>query len=177
VRTIPAYGKTVYDKLPIGGYHLTARRVSDEFVDDATSPIRPGAQTVWQVDPPQTGLVDLDNVHWAPTRLYVDGVQSGGMNPEQDRRLVLPVGWHELVVRDDKNRVIFQRWVDVEMFDTTLLSVGMTYHVPAVGYGDPRYGEPRYGTHNEPDEHHDHEDHDHEDDDDELASSSCNYHH
>ena len=175
VRTIPAYGKTVYDKLPVGSFHLTARRVSDEFIDDAASPIRPGAQTVWQVDPPKTGLVDLDNVHWTPTRLYIDGTQSGGMSPNQDRHLVLPVGWHELVIRDDKNRVIFQRWVEVEMFDTNLLSVGQTYHVPAVGYGDPRYGQTSYGGGHQ--DHEDHEHHEHEDDDDqEVASSSCGYH-
>lgn len=175
VRTIPAYGRTVYDKLPVGSFHLTARRVSDEFIDDAASAIRPGAQTVWQVDPPKTGLVDLDNIHWAPTRLYVDGVQSGGMSPEQDRRLVLPVGWHELVVRDDKNRVIFQRWVEVEMFDSTLLSVGQAYHTPVATYGDMRPYGGRDEYHSE--DHHKghHDDHHGDDDEDEVASNSCGY--
>jgi hypothetical protein len=138
VRTIPAYGRTLYTGLKVGSFHLTARRVSDEPIDDAHSVIRSGAQTIWQVDPPSTGIVALDNQHWAGAQVFIDGVPKASLSPEQDLRLQLSLGWHQLVIKDERGRVVLQEWVEVEAFETPTLAFGRAFHSPAIAAAEPR---------------------------------------
>lgn len=130
VRTLPAFGRVVYEDLPVGSFHLTARRISDEYIDDAVIPVQPYMQSQWKVDPPTTGLVALDNSHWNTTRIYVDGKSTTSLGADQDRNLLLGLGWHQVTVRDSQGRVLRSDWVEVEAFDINTFSFGRSAHVP-----------------------------------------------
>jgi len=140
VQLIPAFGQTIYEDLPLGAVHLTARRVTDEYIDDATVALKPGNNSTWTIDAPATGLVQLDNSHFRSTTVSVDGRLNGLLQPDQDRRMLLPVGWHHLVVKDDRGIIIADQWVEVEAFDTEAMRFGRSYHEPAYasagGHGD-----------------------------------------
>jgi hypothetical protein len=134
VRTLPPFGSTVYEDLPVGSFHLTARRVTDEYLADQLLPVRPGGNTTWKLDPPSKGLLVLDSDHRAYARVYVDGRQVAGLAPDQVRRLQLPVGWHELSVRDERGYSLVRRWIEVDPFTDEFLKVGRDYGRSEGGY-------------------------------------------
>jgi hypothetical protein len=124
VRSVGAYGQTTYATLPLGGFRLTARRTSGEFIDGETTEIRPGATTSWRVDAPRTGLVSLDSDHWMGTKIEIDDRTIAELAPNGDRRIDLPVGWHEVEVRDERGREILDTWIEVKPFETARVSFG-----------------------------------------------------
>lgn len=146
VRTVPAYGRTNYDDLPLGPFHLTARRLTGERVDDATTVVQRGEVT-WRVDAPTRGLVLVDSDHFLPTRVRVDGVMLAQLAPDEERRLELALGWHRVEVRDVKDRVVLDTWIDVDPFDLTRVDALAPRPAPV----PDRYDDDR----------HDHDDHDH----------------
>lgn len=173
VRTVAAYGQTTYANLPMGTFRLTARRTSGEYVDAESNVIRPGATSSWRVDAPRTGFVSLDSDHFLGTEIRVDGKRMATLAPGGATRVEAKVGWHEVMVLDDRGRVVLSTWIEVEPFDVARLSFGTPAHVPAYdrdsrdgrydrrdrdGQVDGSYG---YGAHDDDDDHDDHRDHDH----------------
>jgi len=126
-RTVEPYGRTVFEDVPIGAFQVTARRLSGETVDQDVLQVDPWTAVSWRVDAPRDGLVELENEHWLPVRVYVDGRLDRSLGPEADARLLLPLGWHHLEVRDEAGREIVDTWVEVERYDTAWVDVG---HVP-----------------------------------------------
>lgn len=140
VRTLPPFGSTVYEDLPVGSFHLTARRVTDEYLSDQVLPVRAGGNTTWKLDPPTQGLLTLDSDHWAYARVYVDGRQVAGLSPDQTRRLQLSVGWHELSVRDERGYSLVRRWVEVDPFEDEFVKVGRSRSEGGYAYNSGSYG-------------------------------------
>lgn len=128
VRSVGAYGQTTYATLPLGGFRLTARRTSGEYIDGETAEIRPGAVTNWRVDAPRTGLVSLDSDHWLGTRIEIDDRKVAELGADGSRRLDLSVGWHEIEVRDERGRELVDTWIEVKPFETTRVSFGSSHH-------------------------------------------------
>lgn len=150
VRTVPARGQVVYEDLPAGSFRLTARRVTDERIDDATTPIHAGGRAQWVVSNPTTGLVALDSDHWLSTRVSVDEHAFSRLAAYQDARVELPLGWHRVQVRDEQGRLVEDEWVNVEAFTVASLDFGRG---PVVAQAERDH-----------DDHHDHgdrDDHDH----------------
>lgn len=123
-RTVEAYGRTVFDDVPVGSFHVSARRLGGELVDDEVVRVDPWVTVTWRVDAPRDGLVDLDNDHWLSVRVYVDGRLERSLGPDVDTRLLLPLGWHHVEVRDDAGREIVDTWVEVDRYDTARVRVG-----------------------------------------------------
>ncbi|MDP2312562.1 MAG: hypothetical protein Q8P41_06620 [Pseudomonadota bacterium] len=158
VRSVPAYGQTTYATLPLGGFHLTARRTSGEFIDGETADIRAGATTGWRVDAPRTGFVTFDSAHWLGTEVRLDGRLMVTLAPDGAHRTETLVGWHEVEVRDDRGRVVHQGWVEVKPFDAVRVDFGAPSHQRA--YSDN--GHDSRGDRDDrrdPDDHDDHDDH------------------
>jgi hypothetical protein len=140
VRTLPPFGSTVYEDLPVGSFHLTARRVTDEYLSDQVLPVRAGGNTTWKLDPPSQGLLTLDSDHWAYARVYVDGRQVSSLMPDQTRRLQLPLGWHELSIRDERGYSLLRRWVEVEAFEDEFVKVGRSRSEGSYASNGSSYG-------------------------------------
>lgn len=171
VRTLGPRSQTVYDDVPLGTFHLTARRVTGEYVDDATSAIRYDVANVWRVDAPATGLVNLDNNNPIPSRVLVDGTQRASLAPGVDSRLALPLGWHEIAVIDMQNRRVLDNWVEVRPYDTTELRFGGTGHMRAEDHHDDGLSARDDRDHDDHDDR-DHDDRDHDDHDDQDGRDS-----
>lgn len=143
VRTVPAYGSTVYEDLPPGPFHLTARRVSDEVVDSATLTVQPGRRVDWRVDAPSKGLVQLDSEHWLSSRVFVDDRLAKSLAPEQDARVELPLGWHRVLARDSEGRVLADTWIEVEPYDLARVAFGVDRYALADARDDRGRGRGR----------------------------------
>ncbi len=130
VRTIAPMSSITYAAIPTGTFHLTARRITDEYIDDMQIPVLPWTANTWAADPPDKGLLTLDNNHPGAVRVYVDGRSSASIAPDQERRLNLPIGWHQITVRDDNGRTLQDRWVEVTAFDLGVLAFGRSYPMP-----------------------------------------------
>lgn len=161
VRTLPAYGTTVYEDLAPGPFHLVARRVSDETIDAATLTVQPGRRVDWRVDPPSKGLVQLDSEHWLGSRVYVDDRLVKTLAADQDARVEVGLGWHRVLARDQEGRVLIDTWIEVEPYDLARVAFGLDRHALAEahdeGHGRGRRDDRHDRGHD--DDHHD--DHDH----------------
>lgn len=124
VRTVPAYGSTRYDGVPAGVFSLTARRVTDEPIDAEGLKVVPGRTVTWRVDAPTTGLVSIDNDLGVPSRVYIDGAPRLSLSAEHNQRLVLPLGWHRVTIRDAHGRELQDRWIEVKPYDTSTVHYG-----------------------------------------------------
>jgi hypothetical protein len=131
VRTVSPYGQVVLADLPLGSFHVLARRVSGEYVDATTADIRFGGATTWRVDAPRTGLLDLDSEHFLAADVYVDGRRMVTLAPDAEHRTVTTVGWHEVTAVDQRGREIARTWVEVEPFDVARVAFGTPSHVRA----------------------------------------------
>lgn len=124
VRTVQPHMSTVYQGVPVGTFHLTARRITDEYIDDQHIVVAAGKPNLWQVDPPGSGLVQINSDHYQETKIYLDGKSFATLAPDVDKRVSVPVGWHRLVARDSKGRVLLDRWIQVEPYDTARVAFG-----------------------------------------------------
>lgn len=139
VRTVAPYGRTVYEDVPVGTFHLTARRLTGERIDDEVAIIRRNGDTAWRIDAPTRGLVELDSDHFLAVRVRVDGRTVATLAADEERRLELALGFHRLEVADDRGRVILDTWVDVDPFDTTFVNASPGRHRQAYHDDDRRY--------------------------------------
>lgn len=130
-RTVPARGRTVYEDVPLGSFTLTAYRTTGELVDREQIPVRAGLDSTWTVDPPQTGLVQLDSDHWLPVTVRVDRATFTTLAPDQDLRIELPLGDHHLQLRDAQGRVLLDTWLDVDPYRTSRVDFGYDRHTRA----------------------------------------------
>lgn len=121
-RQIPAFGRVVFDDVPIGTLHLIARRTSGQVVDEDTVAVRADGGT-WRVDPPRFGLVALTSSAGAPVTVLSDGVTVGHLDAWGNSVAELSVGWHEIVVVDGRGRQVEDRWIEVDPFDLASLTV------------------------------------------------------
>lgn len=135
VRSVAAYGQTTYAGLPVGTFRLTARRLTGELVDGASSEIRAGGLTHWRVDPPSTGFVSLDSDHFLGVEVRLDGKRMANLAPNAPTQIEAKVGWHELVVTDERGRVVLTSWIEVEPYSVERVSFGYRGHTQAEGYG------------------------------------------
>lgn len=140
VRTVAPRGQTVYDDLPLGSFHLTARRVTGEYIDDATTAIRYDITNMWRVDAPTTGIVVLDNDNRMPTRLYVDGALRESLSPGEDERLTLPLGWHELTAMDAERHRVLSTWIEVRPYDTAEVRIAAPVYLRSQSHEDHHDG-------------------------------------
>lgn len=116
-RTLPAYGQAVFTRVDVGSERVSARRLSGELVDSETVRIDPFGANLWTIDAPRTGLVEVDYDGASPATLLEQGRVLASLAPGQDTRLSLPVGWHELEIRDAYGRRLEKEWVEVEAFE------------------------------------------------------------
>ncbi len=124
IRTVPAYGSTRYEHLVAGNFALTARRITDELIDQEAPRVIAGRTRTWRVDPPTTGLIHVDNDLGIPSVVDVDGKPRLSLAAEQDRTLLVDLGWHLMRVRDARGRVVQERWVEVQPYDSSALHYG-----------------------------------------------------
>lgn len=146
IRVVQAFGETFYKAVPVGSFTLTARRVTDEFIDRETAQIQMGGLSTWRVDPPRTGFVDLDSDHFMGAEVKIDGRCVGTLAPDMNRRFEASVGWHQVEVRDESGRIVLNTWVEVEPFDVERVAFGYPVHTQA------------RNDHHDRDERHDRED-------------------
>lgn len=167
-RTLAPGARTVYEDVPFGTFHLTARRMTGERVDEEYIPVRTAIDATWRIDPPRTGLVQLDSEHWLPVTVRADGRAVASLAPDQDLRVELPLGWQHVEVRDAQGRTLLDTWVDVDPYDTERVRFGYDRHQRAydgrVDADDP------YDRGDDPRDDHQH---DHEHDHDDHRGSSC----
>ncbi len=156
VRNVAPYGSTTYTGLPAGGFRLTARRVTGEFIDSETAAIRAGTTTGWSVDAPRTGFVSLDSDHWLGVEVRLDGKRMVSLAPDAVHKLEAKVGWHELTVIDDRGRVVLSTWVEFEPYEVNRVSFGVPSHTPARDHHSDRRDRDQDRDH---DHGHDHDDH------------------
>lgn len=162
VRTVPAYGSTVYEDLPAGPFTLTARRVTDEPVDSVSVDVRPDRRSVWQVEPPSTGFLLVDSEHWTRADVYIDGRLVRQVAAGTDARLLVEVGRHRLTVRDDVSRTLYDTWVYVEPYDVARVDFGIDRHVTAdADRHDERDDRGRHHDYEERDDDREHDGHRH----------------
>lgn len=117
-RLVDALGQTVFHDVPIGAFHVTARRVTGEQVDDVVATIRPDGVTSWRVDAPTRGVLDLQNDEPVTTQLLVDGRYTRSLAPGQDAHFELSLGAHHVELVDDRGRRIEDAWVTVDPYRT-----------------------------------------------------------
>lgn len=155
-------GRVELRAIPAGPYHVTVRRLTGEVIDDEVATIRGGQDNFLRVDPPTTGLVDVTSQHWIPVMVRLDGKLLTTILPNQESRVTVPLGWHDLQIVDVQAHVLVDRWVEVDPFEIETVRTG----VPL----PPRTGPVATvtGSHGRPDgdgyddgcEHHDgHDDH------------------
>ena len=89
------------------------------------------AEPVLQVQAPRDGFLDLDNGHWLSATVRVDGATRAQLDAGRDLRLLLPVGWHRVEIRDVQGRELLDDWVQIGPFDDTDLRFGTPPHVRA----------------------------------------------
>jgi len=117
VRTLEPRAQLVFDDVAVGTFHVSARRLTGERVDDINASIRPDMVTTWRVDPPSSGLVDIRNEEPVPTRLIVDGRMIRSLGADQDTRVELGVGQHQVQLLDDRGMRLLDTWVTVDPYD------------------------------------------------------------
>lgn len=127
-RTLAPGARTVYEDVPFGTFHLSARRLTGEPVDEAYIPVRTAVDTTWRIDPPRTGLVQLDSDHWLPVTVRADGRTVARLTPDQELRVELPLGWQHVEVRDAQGHTLVDTWVEVDPYDTERVRFGYDHH-------------------------------------------------
>lgn len=127
-RSLPPGGRTVYEEVPFGTLHLTARRLTGERIDDEYVQVRTAVDLTWRIDPPRTGLVTLDSDHWMPVTVRVDGRTVATLNADQELRVELPLGWQRVEVRDVQGRFVSDTWVEVEPYELERVRFGRGHH-------------------------------------------------
>jgi hypothetical protein len=124
VRTVSAYGRTVYEDVPAGPFPLSARRAADDHLVDAqTSYVRAGVTVDWRLDAPTTGTLRVDSDHERRATLLVSGRIVATLDPFEHESVLLPVGTARVEVRDDRGRSLVDRWVTIAPFDDARLVV------------------------------------------------------
>lgn len=125
VRSVPAYGRTVYDDVPLGTFQLTATRVTGEIVDVETLVVREDGANGWRIDAPTTGLVWIDSEHFDSTRVIVDGTTLAALPAWGEQRLELPIGWHHVAITDERGRVVEDTWIEVDPYELAVVEAAL----------------------------------------------------
>ncbi len=120
---LEARGQTVFAQVPLGGFHVSARRLTGERIDDIYATIRPEGRTSAQIDPPSLGLVAVHNDAPMRVSLLVDGRMVRSLGAEEDARLEVSPGAHHLEVIDERGRLIVESYVNVDRYATGLLAI------------------------------------------------------
>jgi len=113
---LEARGRTVFAQVPLGSFHVSARRLSGERIDDIYATIRPEGPTSAQVDPPSLGLVAVHNDAPMRVSLVVDGRVVRSLGVEEDARLEVTPGAHHMEVIDDRGHRIVESWLTVDRY-------------------------------------------------------------
>lgn len=152
-RVVEARGRVVYDDVPVGSFHLVARRSSGQVVDDERIAVDPWRGGAWTIDPPTTGLVRLDNEHHEPVRVYQSGRLVATLGARQDSTVTLAVGSTTLEVREFDGRMVDREFLTVDPYRTTTVEFGWPgepvytsgqhrpddHHAEDHGHGEPRH--------------------------------------
>lgn len=115
-QVVEARGQAVFAQVPLGNFHVTARRLTGERIDDIYATIRPEARTSAQVDPPSLGLVAIHNDAPMTVNVWVDGRMVRTVGSEQDIRIEVAPGGHHIEAIDERGRLIIESWVTVDRY-------------------------------------------------------------
>lgn len=137
------------------GCHTVSLRVGERTLESRRMELYAFAEPMLQVEAPRDGFLDLDNGHWLAATVRVDGATRAQLDAGRDLRLLLPVGWHKVEIRDVQGHELVDDWVQIGPFDDTDLRFGTPPHVRAEvadgrdgyhhGYDDDRDGHDRDG--------------------------------
>lgn len=96
----------------------TRLEVRDDYrvIEERAFSLRAFGEDRLLVDAPRDGLVEIDSELPTYARVYADGHYVASLTPGERERVSLGLGSRELVVRDDRGRVIDTLWVHVEPF-------------------------------------------------------------
>ncbi len=137
--TVAARSQTRLENLPVGHASLEIRRTSGEPIARLSASVKPYDVATLSVPVPSTGLVALTNIDSRPVSVWVDGVRTLSVNPRETARLALSLGRHRVQIRDISGRLILERTVVVDPFQTS--AVSWTYGAPVAHsqhHGDTR---------------------------------------
>jgi len=121
VRRLQPGQTTTYDGLERGSYGLVVRRLTGEPIGELSEAIRPGRTAKASVPTPRTGLVAVASEVGLDATIIVDGQRAARLDAGELERLLLPLGVHEISVRDSRGRVLTRAWLEVEPFEEGLL--------------------------------------------------------
>jgi hypothetical protein len=96
----------------------TRLQVRDEYrvIEDRSISLRAFGNDRLLVDAPRDGLVELDSELHTSATVYVDGRYVASLLPGERERVVLGLGSREILVRDDRGRVVDTRRIEVQPF-------------------------------------------------------------
>ena len=121
VRRLQPGQSTTYDGLARGTHELDVRRTTGEPIAELSETIRPGRTAKASVPTPSTGLVAVASEVGLDATILVDGNRAARLEAGELERLLLPLGLHEISVRDSRGRVLTRAWLEVEPFDEGVL--------------------------------------------------------
>jgi hypothetical protein len=122
-QVVEARGQAVFAQVPLGSFHVSARRLTGERIGDIYATIRPEARTSAQVDAPALGLVAIHNDAPMGVSLLVDGRRVRTLGSEQDARIELAPGGHHIEAIDERGRRILESWVTVDRYATSQILI------------------------------------------------------
>lgn len=106
-------------QVPAGLAHVTTAMygrgglVPVSAYDVRTLPGRPAFQSIGFAPPPRDAQVLLTNHESTTVRLYVDGREVVALRPGESRAVNVPLGRHDVLLVEQRGRVLYQAPVDV----------------------------------------------------------------
>jgi hypothetical protein len=127
-RTVEAYGRTTYDDVAVGSFHLVATRANGQRVDEERINVRAWSGGSWTLDPPSTGLVRIDSDVARSVRVTVDGRIVTILPGFGEATVELPVGVAWLEARDLDGDLVERERVTVEAFRNSTVHIDEARH-------------------------------------------------
>ncbi len=123
-RRVEAFGRTVFERVPVGTLSVQTRRLGGELLDRERVTVRAWSGAHLVVDTPNTGLVRLESQDDDLLRVFVDGRVVATLAPLQVTNLELPVGNAYLEVRTLDGRLVEREYLYVQPYGVASVDFG-----------------------------------------------------
>lgn len=145
-RRVEAFGRTVFERVPVGTVQVETRRLGGELLDCERVQVYAWSGAHLTVESPSTGLVRLASEDDDVLRVYADGRLVATLGAFATVTVPLPVGNMALEMRTLDGRLVDREYVYVNAFAMPVVDFGQTerhhgHHARGDSHDDRRDGE------------------------------------